>query len=90
MFADAADYLYSQIEHFSCSHEYLSIEVSPNPQADMSLFWVQLKKRLIQPDLKHRNVDFIVSFGLLDEQMRFTLPRLLRIVFPRICFAFHA
>lgn len=59
----------------------------------MSLFLGPDKKKktgLIQPDVKHRNVDFIVSFGLLDEHMQSTLPRLLGVVFPLMCFAFHA
>lgn len=59
----------------------------------MSLFFGTdffLKKRLSQADVKHRNVDFIVSFWLLDEQIQLTLPRLLGVVFPRICLVFHA
>lgn len=81
----------TKTEHFSCSQELLSIWIFANPEADVSLFLIQIKKKgLIQPNVKHRNVDFIVSFGLLDEQIQLTLPKLLGVVVPRICLVFHA
>lgn len=47
-------------------------------------FWVQ-REMPIQPDLEHRNLDFIVSFGLLDERILCSLPRFLCIIFPLRC-----
>lgn len=74
---------------FHVRRTFLSIEFLQILKLTCLFLFIQTKKRLIQPNVKRRNVDFIVSFGLLDEQMQLTLPRLLGVVFPRICLAFY-